>query len=286
MELTLKKYTGLGNDYLIFDPNKGEGALTDALVQLACSRNFGVGADGILIGPLFNNGCIGVRIFNPDGSEAAGGGNALMIFARYLRDEGYAFGPRVTICTGRRQVEAEFLDARAETLRVHLGKVSFHSGDVPVTGAPREVVNEPMVFSGRALEVTCLTTGIPHCIVPLESVSRELACGLGGRIVSAAQFPEQVNVSLVQVLDRANLAVETFERGAGYTLPSGSGAAAAAAAMHRLGRSGAEVTVHMPGGTMSAQVGDDGGVSIVGYVRAVCTAAWSAGEINRQMGVV
>ncbi len=285
MDLTLKKYTGLGNDYLIFDPNKAEGGLTNAHIQLVCNRNFGLGSDGILVGPLYQDGKIQVRIFNPDGSEAEKSGNGLMIFSKYLKDEGYVSGQSVTIGTPGGEVTVEYLDARAETMRVNMGKVSFWSDEIPVVGDRREVIDEPMQFKNKTMRVTCLTTGIPHCVVPMENISRDLAYDLGQRIECAAQFPKRINVDLMQVIDRSNLAIESFERGVGYTLSSGSSACAAAAAAYRLGLSDPSVTVHMPGGTMSAHMNPDGSVSIIGYVRAICEMTMTEQDINTLLSV-
>ena len=150
MDLTLKKYTGLGNDYLIYDPNKSGQGLTNAHIQLVCNRNFGLGSDGILVGPLFEDGRICVRTFNPDGSEAEKSGNGLMIFARYLKEEGYVSGQSVTIGTPGGEVTVEYLDARAETLRVNMGRVSFWSDDIPVVG--EDIMPEPRKYIMASLE--------------------------------------------------------------------------------------------------------------------------------------
>ena len=87
--VTLKKYHGLGNDYLIYDPNQNRELLQERQIQLLCRRNIGVGADGILFGPVLENEKIKVRIFNPDGSEAERSGNGIRIFSKYLKDAGY-----------------------------------------------------------------------------------------------------------------------------------------------------------------------------------------------------
>lgn len=285
MNLTLKKYTGLGNDYLIYDPCKSEDGLTNAHIQLVCNRNFGLGSDGILIGPIYQNGRITVRIFNPDGSEAENSGNGLMIFSKYLRDEGYISGSSVMIQTAGNEVMVDYLDACAQTLRVHMGRVSFWSDDIPVNGARREVIDEPMRFKNKTLRVSCLTTGIPHCVIPLGNISRDLVCGYGRQIEGAEQFPKRINVDLMRVFDRGNLAIESYERGVGYTLSSGSAACAAAAAAYRLGLTDGSVTVHMPGGTMSAHVEDSGEVSIIGYVRAVCEMTMTEQDVNNLLSL-
>ena len=87
-EIILRKYHGVGNDYLIFDPKKNDVVLNERLIRQLCRRNIGVGADGILYGPVMEDKKIKVRIFNPDGSEAEKSGNGIRIFSRYLKDAG------------------------------------------------------------------------------------------------------------------------------------------------------------------------------------------------------
>ena len=86
MELTLGMYESYGNDYLVYDCVKNEYELKPEDVRNICNRRFGAGADGILVGPAQMFGKMGVKIYNPDGSEAAISGNGLCIFAKYLKD--------------------------------------------------------------------------------------------------------------------------------------------------------------------------------------------------------
>ena len=96
-EIILKKYHGLGNDYLVLDPNKNTFALQSRNIEMLCRRNFGVGADGLLYGPLWEDGKMRLRIFNSDGSEAEQSGNGVRIFAKYLLDEGYIRKKKFTL---------------------------------------------------------------------------------------------------------------------------------------------------------------------------------------------
>ena len=89
MRIVVEKYHGLGNDYLVYDPNKNKLKLTPSNVQLMCNRNFGVGADGILEGPVLDGEQISMVVWNPDGSVAQKSGNGVRIFAKYLKDAGY-----------------------------------------------------------------------------------------------------------------------------------------------------------------------------------------------------
>ena len=95
----IKKYHGLGNDYLVIDPNKSDVVLKDTHIRKLCKRNFGIGADGILYGPIMESGKMRVRCFNPDASEATNTGTGIRIFAKYLKDEGYANGSSVDFYT-------------------------------------------------------------------------------------------------------------------------------------------------------------------------------------------
>lgn len=119
--VTLKKYHGLGNDYLIYDPNQNRELLQERQIQLLCRRNTGVGADGILSGPLFENEKIKVRIFNPDGSEAERSGNGIRIFSKYLKDAGYVKEKRYELWTKAGPVQVEFLDEDASRMKVDMG---------------------------------------------------------------------------------------------------------------------------------------------------------------------
>lgn len=102
-EITLRKYHGLGNDYLIYDPNRNACELQERQVEALCRRNLGVGADGILYGPFFDGDKMRVRIFNPDGSEAEKSGNGIRIFSKYLKR--YGVCDRGELCAAHKSGE-------------------------------------------------------------------------------------------------------------------------------------------------------------------------------------
>ena len=132
--ITMIKYQGLGNDYLVLDPNKNRVQLQGKKIALLCQRGFGLGADGILYGPIEIDGKMGVRIFNSDGSEAAISGNGVRIFAKYLKDAGYVQKKNFKLYTGNGPVEVTFLNEDGSRLRVSMGKLSFWSDEIPVIG--------------------------------------------------------------------------------------------------------------------------------------------------------
>ncbi|WP_367565941.1 diaminopimelate epimerase [Lacrimispora sp.] len=266
MNIVLEKYHGLGNDYLIFDANKNELELTKDRVRLICDRNFGVGSDGLLEGPVLKEDKPGVRIFNPDGSEAASGGNGVRIFGKYLKDAGYVQKNSFTVSTLSGLQTIRYLNEEGTRIKTSMGKLSFYSDEIPVTGPRREVLNETMVFGSIPYRVTCVSMGNPHCVIWLNDISKDLACRIGKHSEAADYFPEKVNTELLRVVDRTNIEIEIYERGAGYILASGTSGCAAAGAAFRMGLTDPNMYVHMPGGTLEVEIEESGEVLMTGAV--------------------
>ncbi len=265
MQIVLEKYHGLGNDYLVFDPNKNELELNEANVKMICNRNVGLGSDGILEGPLLGEH-LAVKIWNPDGSVAEKSGNGVRIFAKYLKDAGYVQKKNYELMTDGGIVEITYLNEEGSRLRISMGKLSFVSEEIPVIGERREVINEDMVFGNNLYPATCVSVGNPHCVIPMQEISKELVCKIGIHSESARYFPERVNTEIMKVTDRNNIAIETYERGAGYTMATGTGACAAAAVAYKLGLTENKMLVHMPGGDLQVEIADDWNVYITGDV--------------------
>ena len=265
MQIVLEKYHGLGNDYLVFDPNKNELELNEANVKMICNRNVGLGSDGILEGPLLGEH-LAVKIWNPDGSVAEKSGNGVRIFAKYLKDAGYVQKKNYELMTDGGIVEVTYLNEEGSRLRISMGKLSFVSEEIPVIGERREVINEDMVFGSNLYPATCVSVGNPHCVIPMQEISKELVCKIGVHSERARYFPERVNTEIMKVTDRNNIAIETYERGAGYTMATGTGACAAAAVAYKLGLTEKKMLVHMPGGDLQVEITDDWNVYITGDV--------------------
>ncbi|WP_312426689.1 diaminopimelate epimerase [Lacrimispora sp.] len=266
MNITLEKYHGLGNDYLIFDPNKNELELTAESVRLICNRNFGVGSDGLLVGPILGQDKLELKILNPDGSKAELSGNGVRIFGKYLKDAGYVQKNRFIVNTLSGQQTIQYLNETGTKIKVSMGKLSFYSDEIPVTGPRREVLNETMMFGSIPYRVTCVAIGNPHCVIWLNDISKELACRIGKHSETADYFPEKINTELLKVVDRTNIEIEIYERGAGYTLASGTSGCAAAGAAYRMGLTDPKMYVHMPGGVLEVEIEKDGGVLMTGEV--------------------
>ncbi|HET7625978.1 MAG TPA: diaminopimelate epimerase [Verrucomicrobiae bacterium] len=263
------KYHALGNDYLVLDPKELSSPLTVEQIKTICHRNFGVGSDGILLGPLPSGKApFGLRIHNPDGSEAEKSGNGLRIFSRYLWDRKLVGAEEFSIETPGGVVKSTVFD-HGKMARVEMGKVSFWSDKIPVAGPRREVINEKILVGGREFTFCAATVGNPHCVLPLAEISAELAKQFGPMLETHSNFPNRTNVQFLKVLDRANIQIEIWERGAGYTLASGSSSSAAAAVAHKLGLCDRSITVHMPGGRLAIEIKNDFDILMTGPVTKV-----------------
>lgn len=272
------KYHGLGNDYLVIRPEDLVGSLETIQVQCICDRNYGVGSDGILLGPFSSDTCdFRLRILNPDGSEAEKSGNGLRIFSRYLYDKGLVHETPFTIETLGGTVTCHVQDS-GKTVKVEMGKVSFLSSLIPVIGENREVLREHMEISDKTFEFCAATVGNPHCVILSDHISPKLARQYGPLIELDPRFPNRTNVQFMQVIDKRNIRIEIWERGAGYTLASGSSSTAAAAVAYRLGLCGPFISVHMPGGILAIEFDKNFTATMTGPVTRVCE-----GKIDREM---
>jgi diaminopimelate epimerase len=275
MTIPFVKGHGLGNDYIVLSEADLPRALTEGAIVRICDRNWGVGSDGILLLTPSTRADFGLRIFNPDGSEAEKSGNGLRIFAKYLWDHGHAQNPKFTVDTrgGIVECECHVADGRMQLVTVEMGRVTFRASEVPMTGPDRDVVAVPLRLpDGVELSVTAVSVGNPHCVVFVDALDDAECRRLGPLIERHAAFPNRTNVQFARVLKRDEIEILIWERGAGYTLASGSSSCGAASAAVRNGFcTHGRVTVRMPGGTLAIDVRPDWSLRLQGPVEEVCT---------------
>jgi diaminopimelate epimerase len=264
------KYHALGNDYIVLDPQENGNRLPEIpQIRRICHRHFGVGSDGILWGPLkTEDGRWAVRIFNPDGSEAEKSGNGLRIFSRYLWDKAWIDHHPVTLHTLGGDVTAAVAE-EGKSVTVEMGRVSFDGRDIPVEGMTGEALDQTMMIDGQNIIYNAASIGNPHCIIIQEEISPEETCRLGPLIENDPRFPHRINVQFLKVLDRHHIQLEIWERGAGYTLASGSSSSAAAAVAVRRGLCDQDVTVIMPGGNLNITVSNHYDILMTGPVTPI-----------------
>lgn len=267
------KYHALGNDYIVVDNKDIQHDITQHEVKIICDRHYGMGSDGILFGPLKSKTSdFGLRIFNPDGSEAEKSGNGLRIFSRYLWDCGLVKDASFSIETKGGEVFAQVHSA-GKSVSVNMGRVRFtHESD----GSPN-IQAESIDIADQHFTFYRANVGNPHCVIPVSALSASLAMEYGKLIEQDSRFKNRTNVQFMKVIDRHNVHIEIWERGAGYTLASGSSSTASAAVAHALGLCDAGISVHMPGGIIEIDLNQQFEAKMKG---SVCRIA--QGEIDKE----
>src|SRR5487761_59632 len=277
MRIDLIKYQALGNDYLVLDL---PGPLDDAVELLPelCDRQRGLGSDGLLA---FDPRALSVRIFNPDRSEAQKSGNGLRIAAAHAVLE-HGAGERFELRTpgGPNAVRIIKRNGAQVVSEVDIGRPSFRAADLPATfdGEPDRVHLETPAGSVEAMLVS---VGNPHCVVFGQPVTMVRCLELGPYLERHAAFPERTNVQLFEALDRGHVRVEIWERGAGYTLASGTSASAVAAACMRAGLVDDQVTIQMPGGDLAIRREPGGNLVQSGPARRVYRVTVDLADFGR-----
>jgi diaminopimelate epimerase len=272
---------GLGNDYVVMDPKALSFKLTPKNIALICNRNWGLGSDGILALVPSRKADFGLRIFNPDGSEAEKSGNGLRIFARYLHATGKTRKKHFTVETKGGLVTIELhLDRQgdATVVTVDMGQATFKSAALPCTLPADELIQQPIDAAGRSFTFTGVSVGNPHCVVfrpASEPWSREDLLALGPALEHHAIFPKRTNVQLAIPTGSNDISILIWERGAGETQASGSSSCAAASVAVRLGLVKSPVTVKMPGGTLYIEVAQDFRLTMQGPVAEVARGTLS-----------
>jgi len=266
------KSHGLGNDYIVIDPAKMPFAVTPEAARLICDRHRGVGSDGILLVSKSEGADFGLRIFNPDGTEAEKSGNGVRIFAKFLREHGYTDRDRFTLHTpgGRVTCALEHENGRVAQITVDMGKARFDPVDA-------------IEVDGRRFDVTSISMGNPHCVLVVPDLTKIDVHALGPKIERHPAFPNRTNVQFAQVVSRDEVRILIWERGTGYTLASGSSSCAVLAACHRKGLVDRDVTVSMPGGQLRIALADDGEIRMRGPVEEICTGDLSP-DLLRRLG--
>ena len=266
---------GLGNDYIALNPKDLEFKLTPRSIRAICDRHRGVGSDGILALYPSKKADFGLRIFNPDGSEAEKSGNGLRIFGYYL----YA-----TRKTRRRHFSVETKGGIAQIqlivdgaglvhgATVEMGRASFQPATLPCTLRVPELLQQPVKAAGQSLRFTGISVGNPHCVVFKgrgETWTRDDLLRIGPELENHTIFPKRTNVQLAVPIGPKAICILIWERGAGETQASGSSACAAASAAVRLGLVKSPVTVRAPGGMLDITVDTQFNLTMKGPVAEV-----------------
>jgi len=281
---------GLGNDYIVMDPKELDFRLTPKNIRLICDRNWGIGSDGILTLERSKKAHFGLRIYNPDGSEAEKSGNGLRILARYLHATRKTKRRTFTVDTKGGLVSIDLHvdrhgDASAAT--VEMGHATFAPKALPCSLKVKELVEQPVSVMKKKLTFTGVSVGNPHCVVfrpKGQKWTREELLSLGPELENHKIFPRRTNVQLVVPTGPRRIYIQIWERGAGETLASGSSSCAAASAAVRLGLVKSPVRVDAPGGTLNIEIDEAYNLTMQGPVAEVGRGALSASLVRELKG--
>ena len=268
------KSHGLGNDYIIMDSENVSFDFSEKNIQTICNVHYGIGSDGILVLKDSNKADFGLRILNPDGSEAEKSGNGLRIFAKYLFDYGYAKSTTFSIDTLGGVVNAEVVEqekGKARTIQVDMGKAIFEADKIPVICDSDECLDEELQLGEKSYLINCVSVGNPHCIVLKDELSVDEILKYGSQIETNSKFPNRINVQFAKVISPDLVEIIIWERGAGYTLASGSSSSAVAAMMVKKGLVNRKLSLKMPGGELKLEIAKDWQIRMTGEVREIAS---------------
>jgi len=276
------KFHGYGNDYLVFEADQltAAGDL-GSFAKRVCNRHYGAGADGIAIAGVSadDTSDFSVRIFNPDGSEAAMSGNGTRCAASYLFFHNLWTKDQLRLQTRngvKRYLLRERLSHNAFLFQSELGQPKFDSASIPMlTDEPLDgVIDYALQVGDESLRVTALQMGNPNCCIFVDDFNKIDWRRLGPLIENHPQFPERTNVIFVSVRDRGNIEERLWERGVGETESSGTCSCAAVIASVINERTDRQVNVHAPGGVIPIEWRDDGEVVLTGRADVVYSGEW------------
>jgi len=278
---TFVKTHGLGNDYIVLDSANINFELTDQAVIRICDEHFGIGSDGILLKVASDIADFGLLIYNPDGTKAENCGNGLRIFSKYLYDYGFLDKKAFTVDIMGRLIHSEILELeneRVARVRVEMGKATFASAQVPLLYDKDECIDEVITIDDKDFNINCVSMGNPHCVVLCESLDIDELMKYAPKIQALDMFPNGTNVQFAKVNSNSEVEIRIYERGAGYTLASGSSSCGVAATMVRRGLVDKDVNIKMPGGELKISVDQDYNITMTGPIREICS-----GVLNQEL---
>ncbi len=255
MKLNFIKMHGAGNDYIYVDGMKYQIPDESAAAKKLSDRHFSVGGDGLIIIKKGSVADYEMVMYNADGSRGAMCGNGIRCVAKYLFDEGYTNNEKeftIESMGAIKHIKVNVIDGKAVSARVDMGKPILKASDIPVNFNGEKCVNQPVTFADREFNMTCVSMGNPHAVMFIDEHPSEFNLNKYGNIAEqdTSLFPDRVNAEFAKVIDRNNIEMRVYERGAGETLACGTGACATAVSAILNGYCDNKVTVHLLGGDL------------------------------------
>lgn len=273
------KTHGLGNEYIVLDEENINFKLTEKAIKRICNVNFGIGSDGILLKVKSTKADFGLEIFNPDGSEAEKSGNGLRIFCKYIYDYGFANSEEFSVETKGGLVKAKIIETsnkKAKLISVDMGRANFNSKEIPTNFSTDEVIGEKLKVEDKEYEINCVSMGNPHCVVLKDELSIDEIKKYGTLIENHSKFPNRTNVQFAKVISRSEAEILIWERGAGFTLASGSSSCAVASVLRKRNLVDGNIKIKMLGGELLIKIDDNWNIRMTGEVRQIAEGVLSS----------
>jgi len=249
------KMHGLGNDYVYIDAINQKIENESSLAKFVSNRHFGIGSDGLILICKSEIADFKMRMFNSDGSEAEMCGNGIRCVGKFVYDKGLTNKTTVKIETlaGIKTLILNTKDGKVETARVDMGEPILEAEKIPVISTDKPVKNLELEAENKKFKFTCVSMGNPHAITIVEN-TKEFDVEKYGKVLEIDKaFPKKANIEFAQIVDRQNINMRVWERGAGETLACGTGACATAVACNLNGLTDRKVNIELLGGTLNIE---------------------------------
>lgn len=264
------KMHGCGNDYIYVDCTKEPLDDPNGLALKLSDRHFGIGSDGLILICPSDKADFRMAMYNSDGSEGAMCGNGIRCVAKFCYDKGLTDQTSISVETkgGMKYLDLTVENGAVTWVKVDMGVPAVQAEAIPVVGMGDQVIGQPVTVGGQDWVMTCVSMGNPHAVVWCDNVDGLEIEKIGPLFENHKMFPDRTNTEFVKVLDRNNVQMRVWERGAGETLACGTGACATAYAAWRNGLCDRQVTVHLVGGDLNIEI-TDGSIFMTGPATTV-----------------
>jgi diaminopimelate epimerase len=276
VKINFVKMQGLGNNFILIDClNKllDDKSFLSYFAKKLCNRNFGIGADGLILILPSSKADLRMRIFNFDGSEAEMCGNGIRCFAKYVYENKIVTKSKFTVETlaGIIIPELIIVNKKVSGIKVDMGIPKLRRREIPMIGedSPTVIDETLKVNPEQIFKITCVSMGNPHCIIFTDDVKSIAVSEIGPQIENHPLFPQKTNVEFIQVLNRKEVNFRVWERGVGETLACGTGACASLVASILNKKTDRQTLIHLPGGDLDIHWADDGHVYMTGPAELV-----------------
>lgn len=271
MNLSFTKMHGCGNDFIFINAMEKNSDLTEDQIRKLCDRRFGIGADQLflVLPPETNEADFKTDIFNADGGKVEMCGNGIRCFAKYVVDQKLTVKTSMTVETMAGLIKPEIIPNHPQStsdtvwVRVDMGTPILEGRDIPVNQdglvihSDLHLADKQHPLAQESLKITCVSMGNPHCVLYVPSVTLAPVTTLGPLVENDPFFPNRVNVEFIEVVNRHELNMRVWERGAGETLACGTGACAAAVASVLNEKVDRKITIHLKGGDLEIEWDED-----------------------------